>query len=77
MTETRHSSRIPLLMLLPVVSVLIVWLLPGTHHVHQEQRQGEFLLPQAAKLIKLRIDNGNVTVVSGGPGHIRFHTKIC
>ncbi len=75
MTETRHSSRIPLLVLLPVVLIVIVWLLPGTHFPHQEHRQGEFPLAAATKRIKLRIENGNVQVVVGEAGFVRFRAK--
>ncbi|MHC4077620.1 MAG: DUF4097 family beta strand repeat-containing protein [Planctomycetota bacterium] len=72
MTETRHSSRIPLLVFLPVVAILIVWLLPGTHFRFQEQRKGELPLPATVKRIKLRLDKGDVLVVGGETGHVRF-----
>ena len=75
MTETRHSSRIPLLVLLPVALTVIVWALPGKHFPYQEQRRGEFVLPAAAKRVALRLHNGNVLVVVGGSGHVRFHAK--
>jgi len=72
MTETRHSSRIPLLVFLPVLVILIVWFLPGGHLVYKEQREGEFSLPAAAKRVVVRIQKGNVKVAVGGTGYVRF-----
>ncbi len=75
MTETRHSSRIPLLIFVPVLVVVIVWLLPGSHYRYREQREGGFALPADTKVVAVRIQTGNVRVVVGRPGHVAFRAR--
>lgn len=75
MTETKHSSRIPLLVFLPLLVILIVWFLPGGHYVHTEELDGEFALPAGARRVVVRIQKGNVRVAVGGPGHVTFRAR--
>ena len=72
MTDARKSSRIPLLILLPVAAILIVWMMPGAHITHQQEVRGEFLVPKSAKSIRIELEMGIVEVVIGEPGKVSF-----
>jgi Toastrack DUF4097 len=76
MAETRYSSRIPLLVFLPVLVVIVIWFLPGGHFQYKEQREGEFPLPAATKRVVVRVDKGHVRVMAGGGTEIvRFRAR--